>query len=736
MPDTSPPLQLRMRRDLVVSYETFGERRYAVIKDPLALRYYRFQEEEFAQLQLLDGRRGLEDIRVELENRFAPRQFPVEGIARFAAELHTAGLVTSDARGQAAPLQERRRKTRRRALLQKLMSPMSLQFRGIDPTRFMNFLYPTVRWCFTRSAMAAAACLCLAALTLVVVEYEGIMRRLPTFHQFFTPTNMLLLLAMTGLIKVVHELGHGLTCKHYGGECPELGVMLLVFAPCLYCNVSDAWRLPKSRRIAISAAGIIVELVIAATAILVWWFSQPGVLNQLCLGAAFVSGVSTILINGNPLMRYDGYFVLSDLVETPNLAEKSSAVVRRFFVTTLIDAEEEPDPLLPQSRRFWFALYAVASLAYRVVISVSIYLFLLEWLRPYDLEVVARGMGLMTLFGFTISPTIRLAKYLWGLRLRHWESKSRPAVAGAVIAVVLLLVALVPLPRRVWGTLELDLDGGQQVYVDVPGRLAEVAVRPGDRVVSGTKLATLENLDLDLAVAKLVGRHAELEAQLKSLRLERFQDTAAAARIPEVLESLAANRKTLEEKQAERGRLTLVASTAGVVFPASETAPPKQQVPAELPTWSGRPSDGKNHGASLTEGTLFCRIASGDRWQGIVMVDQSDVELLEPLQSVEIRFDQLPDSTLVGRVDEISRAELTESSKRLSNKGGGELSTTTGEDGVERPVSATYQVRVVLDDPERLLRIGLRGTARIHVAPASIGSRVARWLQGTFHFDI
>src|SRR5690606_7342541 len=113
----------------------------------------------------------------------------------------------SEADGQAEPLRERRRKARNRAIRQKLLAPMSLQFRGIDPTRLLDLLYPAFRWCFTRYAIAAAAALCLLALALVAVEYEAIQRRLPTFHQFFTPTNMLLLLALTGLIKVVHELG-------------------------------------------------------------------------------------------------------------------------------------------------------------------------------------------------------------------------------------------------------------------------------------------------------------------------------------------------------------------------------------------------------------------------------------------------------------------------------------------------------------------------------------------------
>ena len=369
MADASRPVPLRKRADLVVNRETFGERTYVVVKDPLALKYFRLPEEEFALLELLDGSRTLGELQTALEARFAPQKFPPEETAGFLASLHQGGLVVSEARGQGPQLLARRAKARRREWLQKLMSPLSIRVRGIDPTRPFDIVYPAVRWCFTTPALMAALCLMLAALGLIVVQYDEFQRRLPTFHQFFTPTNMLLLMALMGAIKVVHELGHGLTCRHFGGECHELGLMFLVFAPCLYCNVSDAWRLPKRRRIAVSAAGMLVELVLASLAVFGWWFSGPGLWNQLCLGTMFVSGVSTLLVNGNPLLRYDGYFILSDLVDTPNLAEKSSALVRGWLVRYGLGIDDEPEPLAPRRRQGWFALYAVAALGYRVLIS-------------------------------------------------------------------------------------------------------------------------------------------------------------------------------------------------------------------------------------------------------------------------------------------------------------------------------------------------------------------------------
>jgi putative peptide zinc metalloprotease protein len=725
-----------MRPDLVVSRETFGGRTFVVLKDPLALRYFRVREEEFALLELLDGRRNLDEIQVVLEARFAPQKFRPEATSDFIAQMHRSGLVMSELRGQAGPLLKRRRQAVRRAWLQKLTSPMSIKLRGIDPTSFFDVLYPRVRWCLTGRAVTAAGLLVVAALTLFAVYHQQVLARLPSWQEFFTPTNTLLMLGLLGAIKVLHEFGHGLTCKHFGGEVHELGVMFLVFAPCLYCNVSDAWRLTKRARIAIGAAGILVELVLAALAMFGWWFSGPGLFHQLCLGTMFVSGVSTVLVNGNPLMRYDGYFILADLCETPNLGEKSSAVVRRFFLQTCLGLDVEPDPLFPETRRGWLALYGIASTVYRFMLTFSIVLFLMAYLRPYRLEVVARVFALVSAVTLLGVPLWRGVRFVASRSRR--EQMRRPHVVGTTIiaAAAWALFLFLPLPERVWGTLEVEPRDVERIYVDVPGVLPVDAMRPGTVVAPGSALAKLENLDLDLELARLVGRTTELRSQIDSLRRERYLNQSAALRIPELEQSLAAFEELLVEKHAERRRLTLRTARGGVVLPPPETPIARQTSPGELPTWSRLPTDPCNRGATFEAGTCFCLVGDPQKWQALIVLDQIDLPLVAVGQDVEIRFDELPDVVCAGRVAEISRRELSESPRHLSNKVGGELATQTDRAGLERPLTPTYQVRVDLFDPRALLRIGLRGTARIHVPPEPLAPRLARWLSRTFHFQL
>ena len=216
-------------------------------------------------------------------------------------------------------------------------------------------------------------------------------------------------MVVLAVMKILHELGHAVSCRHYGGRCHELGLMLLVFTPCLYCDVSDAWMLrDRWRRIAIGAAGMAVELVLAAVATFLWWWSEPGWLNSVCLDVMFIGSVSTLLLNGNPLLRYDGYYILADLLETPNLQQQAGGVVRRWVARWLLGIETPPDRLLPERGHWLLALYAVASTAYRLAVVVAILWFLKRAAAPYRLEFLVELFGLVVIGGLVIAPLVRL----------------------------------------------------------------------------------------------------------------------------------------------------------------------------------------------------------------------------------------------------------------------------------------------------------------------------------------
>ena len=308
---TSRPLLLRMRPDLSARRHRYHGRTFWVIKEPVGLNYFRFHEEEYAILGMLDGMTSLEEIKEEFERQFAPQKITYHDLLQFVGMLHRSGLVISEAPGQGKQLVKRRNEKKRRELMGKFTNVFALRFRGVDPERFLNWLYKYTWWFFTWPALICCLMMGAAALSLVIVQFDEFQSRLPTFHEFFGPRNWFWLAIVMGIVKVLHEFGHGLSCKHFGGECHELGAMMLVFTPALYCNVSDSWMLPnKYHRMAIGAAGMYVECVLASIATFLWWFSTPGLLNHICLSVMFICSVSTLMFNGNPLLRFDGYYIL------------------------------------------------------------------------------------------------------------------------------------------------------------------------------------------------------------------------------------------------------------------------------------------------------------------------------------------------------------------------------------------------------------------------------------------
>ena len=431
------PLPLVMRRDLTIRSMRMRGRLLWVVKDPVAMRYYQLREEEYFVLRQLDGRVSSDEIQARFERRFAQRQLESPRLQAFLARLHREGLLVSLASGQGSELLARRKKLVRQAWLEGVSNILALRLRGVDPDRFLGRVAPWFGWLFSRWFLASSGLLIGSAIGLVVIHFETLRQRLPDFHAFFGAGNLVWLAVAVGLAKVLHELGHALACRHFGGRCHEIGIMFLVFTPCLYCNVSDAWLMPnKWRRIAIGAAGMGVEMVLAAVATFVWWWTGPGLLNGLCLDLMFVCSASTLLFNGNPLLRYDGYYILSDWSETPNLQEQASQVVRRWWVRWAFGIETPADRLAPDGGEGWLALYAVAATAYRLFVVIAILWFLERVLKPYGLEALAHVATLVVIGGMIAVPLARGAKWFWDRQRSEPLQWSRFIVRGGGVAIV------------------------------------------------------------------------------------------------------------------------------------------------------------------------------------------------------------------------------------------------------------------------------------------------------------
>jgi len=731
---TTRSVGLRKRGDLQVNRQVYQGQAWFVVKDPISLHYFRFRPEEYALLEMLDGQASLDSLKERFEAEFPPRRITVEELARFVSTLHRSGLVIGDRPGQGPQLYERRRQRKWKEWVAWISNVMALRFRGIDPDRILDRINPWFGWIFSPPAIAVLMSFALSALLLVLINFDVFRSKLPEFNQFFAAGNWLYLAIALGVTKVLHEFGHGLSCKYYGGECHEMGVMILVFTPCLYCDVSDSWMLPnKWKRAAIGAAGMYVEVVLAAIATYLWWNSHPGVFNQLCLDVMFVSSVSTILFNANPLLRYDGYYILSDILEIPNLRQKATTILGRLASKWCLGIKQPEDPFLPQRRLGWFAFYAVASSLYGWFVTLSIFLFVWNVFKPYRLQVLGQILAGAAIWGLVVRPMQGMIKFL-KVPGRQDEVKAVNLAATVTVASLLAAaIALIPLPQRVWAPAELRPRGEETVYVSVAGRLDKLLVKPDKRVRRGQELAVLSSVELDLEIAELEGRKQQAESRLASLQRERFNDPSAGLEIGTVKETLKSVVEQLERKRRDRAELVLVAPRDGIVIPTVSQSPQADPT-GRLSGWTGNPLDEQNLGATFTPGTVLCLVGDAERFEAVMVVDQTEVEFVRQGQPVDLKLDAFPSRTFSGTVDQIAETHIESGSERLSVKAGGGVPTKTDASGRETPISTSYEALTTLDDAEGVFTPGMRGTARIKVGSRTVGQWLLRLLWQTFNF--
>lgn len=729
---TKRRLAIRGRRDLAVALESFRGETVWALKDPIALQYFHLRDQEYWIFRQLDGGVSLADLQERFAERFAPQRLALSELQSFLGTLHQAGLVIADAPGQADELLRRAQQHHWQKIRQTLGNPLALRFRGFDPDRFLNALASLSRPLFSPWSQFAGGALVLAAIVLVASRFDVLEARLPDRHAFFSPANLVWIAVTLAVTKILHELGHALTLKRLGGECHEMGVMLLVFTPCLYCNVSDAWMLPgKWQRAAVGAAGIVVELVLAAACTFLWWFSQPGLFNSLCLNVMFVCSASTLLINGNPLLRYDGYYVLADLAETPNLSRQATMALRQLLARVVLGVELPAEEEVSIARRLVLSLYALASIVYRCVILFGVLWFVHKTLQPHRLEVLAEILTLAVAGGFVLTPLWQFVKFV---NHPYWRRKvrTRRSIAGGLVVLAAMAGLLaIPFPYRISAPVVVQAVEARRVYAAVPGRLVQ-GVAEGAVVQPGEVLAQLESTDLQLEIEKLRGQRNQQLLRVENLQRRQVQDNAAAAELPTARELLADLEQRLEQKLTDEKRLTLTAPLAGTVLPPRRHEP--QPVAGALPTWSGTPLDPRNRGCAVDTGTLVCLVGDPSRLEALLVVDQSDVEFVTPGQSVKVQLDQAPGTILIGKIVELAEIDLQTTPPELL--AGGDIATRKDEQGLARPASTSYQARVTFDAPAQTLLIGESGRAKIAAAPLSLGRRAMRAFGRTFGLDL
>ncbi len=708
------------RKDVSARRVRYDDQWYWVLKDPLRNELFRLRADQYAIHQSLDGRRSLEEIRAALVREFHHVSVTLAQVQEQVLDLFRKGLVRSTRSGQAAPIARRQREGRRRRLVAVLRSPLFVRLPGWDPQRFLDRSLPWIRGLFHPTALGAGALAAAAMWCFVLVRFDQFRQRLPDLGEIASSGSLWVMWAAIAGAKVLHELGHAFACRRYGGECHEIGLALMIFSPSMYCDVSDAGRLAsRSARMAIGAAGMYVELVLSAAAFFLWWNTRDGLLHQLCWTVFFVTNVSVIAFNLNPLLRLDGYYILSDWIGVPNLRQKADRMLGIFLSRTALGISMPDDPMLPQSRRWLFVGYAAACAAFRMQLVLVISVVLYKALQPYGLQAVGLSLGLVAV-ATSVGHGVRAAVRLWREQ-RHSSRRSwRPRIALGLLGAGALAALVVPFPIVVTAPLVVEPVDAQQAYVTTPGRLTKVRVRAGQRVKKGDVLVELGNRDLAEQFREL---QTSYEVQRVAVTVHQAMGDAAQVNVAghardALYEEVVDRRDRLE-------RLTVRAPCDGVVI-----APPPAAA-GRSAGLTGTPLDSSNTGAYLPVGTHVATVAPGCAYQAVLLADQFSRADLAPGRKVRIKLEHAPERVFYGAIETQSSpsVQFAHSSDAFSSE----------KRAASRPLAASKapglsQMTVRLLDLETPVVAGLRGEARAVVLQSSLAWWLWRQARLTFSF--
>ena len=681
----------RLRPDTDIVPQTFRGTRHFVLQDPVTLQYYRIGEVEREVLAQLDGETTLGEIHGRLRAKFGSRAPSFREMAQFALMLRRANLTLPDPREEARWGVERSAKKHRDQLKQKLSGFMYVTLPIVDPERFLNAVIPYVRWVFTKWALAVWLLTVGAAFIAFLYNFRELAQ---PANSILAPDNLAYLYLSFVLIKGCHELGHAFAAKNQGAEVHRMGVMLLIFMPVLYVDTTPVWAFPsKWHKVLVGTAGMMVELFIASLALFAWLNLEPGAIRTILYNMIFVASVSTVLFNGNPLLRYDAYYILGDLLEIHNLRQRSTQYIQ-YLLKRYVIGQRIPPPNESPGEKAWFVGYGVLATIYRCFIITGIILFIAS-----KLFVLGMALAAIVAVLWIVTPMVKLVNYVFFDRATRSVRLRAVSVFLLGAGTATLALGVLPVSASVRTPCALEPYEIRVLRAEWPGFMTEVRVQDGERVTEGQVVVVMTNEELDSRIAQLTQTIAASRVRWRML-LE--QDLAAAQAEAVRLEMLG---KDMELLRAHKAALTVRAPFDG------------QVIAPELRRAQGR---------FISRGEEILTVASLTKLRVIAVLDGADMPRVRAAQgtAVRIKFRSAPGRVFTGTIERVHPSATHEPPPAaLTSQAGGKVLLDPKASEGRRTLLPWYRVEVVLDSVPERPPVGVTGTARFIVGRLPLGEQ-------------
>ncbi|MBN1625655.1 MAG: peptidase M50 [Deltaproteobacteria bacterium] len=551
-------LRPRLRAHAEIHHHVYRGTNWYVLQDHSTGQMHRFSEEAYHIIGLMDGRLTLDDIWEAACENLGDNMPTQEEVILLLYQLHRADLLQTDVPPDISDLHQRHESFQRNRLMGQLRSPLSVRIPILDPERFLSATSFLARPVFGWTGLILWLAVVTSALVLVTLHWPELTSNLT--DRVLAMENIFLLWLCYPVVKILHEFGHAYAVKRWGGEVHEMGIMFLVFVPIPYMDATSATAFRKRyQRIIVGGAGIMVETFLAALAMWVWINVEPGVVRSLCFNVMIIAGVSTLLFNGNPLLRYDAYYMLSDWLEIPNLAIRANRYVGYLCRRYLLNIKEAQSPVSNRGEAPWMFFYGIASFLYRIFITIRIALFVAG--KFFVIGIVLMLWGLISTL---LSPLYNLIRLLVTDHQLRLKGRRVALISVVSIAMITVFSAVIPLPSFTTTEGVLWPPDNSQVTAGVDGFIKDVLASSNREVHRGDPLIICENPDIDSEMDVLEAEQRELEARYS---LSLVKDRTEAEIIKDELARLKAE---IERKRDEKDNL-LIESPCDGIFVAPET---------------------------------------------------------------------------------------------------------------------------------------------------------------------
>jgi putative peptide zinc metalloprotease protein len=695
-------LKPRLRNHIRIHRHDYRGKIWFILQDIAAGRSHRLTPASYHFLGLMDGTRTVDELWQATGAQGGEDAPTQDEVIRLLGQLHAADALICDVPPDGQELFRRYQRHERQKWKKRLWTPLAVRIPLWDPESFLDKSQQLVDPIFSRVGALVWLAIVSTGIVLAGLHWDELTKNV--VDRVLTPENLFVLWLVYPVVKAFHELGHAYAVKHYGGEVHEIGIMFLVLVPVPYVDASAAWGFrAKRQRMLVGAIGILTELFLGALAMIVWINVEPGPVHAVAYNVMLISGVSTILFNGNPLLRFDGYYVLADAIEIPNLGNRSNKYLGYLIQKYLFGVKDAESGAESTGERVWFFFYGIAAFLYRMFIMFTIILYI-------GGKFFIVGV-LLAIWGITTQIMVPIGKNLSFLftspRIR--EQRGR-ALITSVVVLGLILTALFVVPAPSWTRAEGVVwpSDKSRVRAGVDGFVASYLSDENSRVSADQDIIRMEDPLLDARLDVLKSRLKELNAQLMAAQVNDRVQTAV------IREEIAAVSGDLKRAREQSDELVIKSPRNGVLV-----VPQGQDLPGQF----------------VRKGELVGYVLEpSERISARVVVSQDDIGLVrDKTRQVEVMAaqwgsDAFPVSSwrqVPGGTDQLPTAAL-------GTTGGGEFAIDPTDNSGRTTLERVFEIEIDLPVETGSDFLGQRVYVRFDHGFEPIGLQLYRSLRQVF----